>query len=466
MKLRSLTLSFSAFAVLLITVSVATITVAYLQFNQLRSTDTLANELLEESEQLVNVTLDYLLFAESRSERQWRSKYQQMRETLEQLETESDNPQQMHIMRETYERIGRIFERLNDTRLGEQRDLAAQISLHLFELQNDIRTEDFRLGQDIDAAIDRLVLTGILSLVGLILFILTNLGFIVRRILQPIRLQEREIARVTDTNLSYQLQLTHQDEISSLSDSLKLMIEKRREAEVGLRDANETLSAANRELESFAYIASHDLKAPLRGIKSLVSLLKRQMGTDPSPDTQRYMDLMVNRTERMQALLEGLLQYSRIGRKLAEEEEIDTDQLIDEISTLIAAGDQWAIIKGDNLPHLTTQRAPFELVLRNLIDNAIKHHDQESGSVRIDARKLDDSYEFRVIDDGPGIAPEYHERIFKIFHTLKPRDEVEGSGLGLALVQKTVEHFGGKIRVESNPELQRGTQFIFTWPTS
>lgn len=464
MKLRSLTLSFSALAVLLITLSVAAITLAYQQFNQLRSSNTLANELLGESEQLVNVTLDYLLFSESRSARQWRSKYQQMRETLEQLATQSNHPQQMTIITETYERIGRVFTRLDETPPAQQRDLAAQVSLHLFELQNDIRNLDFRLGRDIDAAIDRLVLTGILSLVGLILFILANLGFIVRRILQPIRLQEREIARVTDTNLSYQLQLSHQDEISSLSDSLKLMIEKRREAEADLREANETLSAANRELESFAYIASHDLKAPLRGIKSLVSLLTRELGDDLSPDAKRYMGLMNNRTERMQALLEGLLQYSRIGRKLAEEEEIDTDQLVDEISTLIDAGDQWAIIKGDNLPHLTTQRAPFELVLRNLIDNAIKHHDQESGSVRIDARTLDDSYEFKVTDDGPGIAPEYHERIFKIFHTLKPRDEVEGSGLGLALVQKTVEYFGGRIKVESNPEQQRGTQFIFTWP--
>ena len=464
MKLRSLTLSFSALAVLLITLSVAAITLAYQQFNQLRSSNTLANELLGESEQLVNVTLDYLLFSESRSARQWRSKYQQMRETLEQLATQSNHPRQMTIITETYERIGRVFTRLDETPPAQQRDLAAQVSLHLFELQNDIRNLDFRLGRDIDAAIDRLVLTGILSLVGLILFILANLGFIVRRILQPIRLQEREIARVTDTNLSYQLQLSHQDEISSLSDSLKLMIEKRREAEADLREANETLSAANRELESFAYIASHDLKAPLRGIKSLVSLLTRELGDDLSPDAKRYMGLMNNRTERMQALLEGLLQYSRIGRKLAEEEEIDTDQLVDEISTLIDAGDQWAIIKGDNLPHLTTQRAPFELVLRNLIDNAIKHHDQESGSVRIDARTLDDSYEFKVTDDGPGIAPEYHERIFKIFHTLKPRDEVEGSGLGLALVQKTVEYFGGRIKVESNPEQQRGTQFIFTWP--
>ena len=464
MKLRSLTLSFSALAVLLITLSVATITVAYLQFNQLRSTNTLANKLLGESEQLVNVTLDFLLFAESRSERQWRNKYQQIRETLGQLETESDNPQQMHVIRETYDRVGRVFERLKNTPLTEQRDLAAQISLHLFELQNEIRSEDFRLGQDIDAAINRLVITGIVSLAGLVIFILANLGFIVRRILQPIRLQEREIARVTDTNLSYQLQLPHQDEISSLSDSLKLMIQKRREAETDLQAANETLLVANKELESFAYIASHDLKAPLRGIKSLVSLLTRELGEDLSPDARRYVDLMANRTERMQALLEGLLQYSRIGRTLSEDEEIDTSKLVDEIRTLIDAGGQWTIINGDNLPRLITQRAPFELVLRNLVDNAIKHHDRASGTIRIEARTVAERYEFTVSDDGPGIAPEYQERIFQIFHTLKPRDEVEGSGLGLALVQKTVEHFGGSIRVESDPERERGAKFIFTWP--
>lgn len=253
-------------------------------------------------------------------------------------------------------------------------------------------------------------------------------GDINRRILQPIRLQEREIARVTDTNLSYQLTLTHQDEISSLSDSLKLMIQQRREAETDLQSANETLQAANKELESFAYIASHDLKAPLRGIKSLVSLLTRELGEDLSPDAKRYVD----------------------------------SKLVDEIRTFIDTGGQWTIINGDNLPRLTTQRAPFELVLRNLLDNAIKHHDRESGTIRIDARTVAERYEFTVSDDGPGIAPEYQERIFQIFHTLKPRDEVEGSGLGLALVQKTVEHFGGSIRVESDPERERGAKFIFT----
>ena len=114
------------------------------------------------------------------------------------------------------------------------------------------------------------------------------------------------------------------------------------------------------------------------------------------------------------------------------------------------------------MPKLLATRTPLETVLRNLINNAIKHHDRADGHVHIVAEEHDDFVEFCVIDDGPGIHPQYHERIFELFQTLKPRDQVEGSGMGLAIVKKTVENYGGSITVESTEG--EGATFRFTWP--
>jgi len=119
------------------------------------------------------------------------------------------------------------------------------------------------------------------------------------------------------------------------------------------------------------------------------------------------------------------------------------------------------VVRGP-LPALRTDRAPLEQVLRNLIGNGLKHHDRTSGSVTVSARDVGDTVEFCVEDDGPGIPTRFHERIFQMFQTLKPRDEVEGSGMGLAIVKKTVEVYGGSIRIESAPPI-RGTAFIFSW---
>jgi signal transduction histidine kinase len=115
------------------------------------------------------------------------------------------------------------------------------------------------------------------------------------------------------------------------------------------------------------------------------------------------------------------------------------------------------------MPIVQTKKAPLEQVLRNLIGNGLKHHDKEDGNVIVSARDLGEMIEFRIEDDGPGIAPVFHERIFKMFQTLKSRDTMEGSGMGLAIVKKAVERQGGMIAVESAPP-RRGTSFVFTWP--
>lgn len=228
------------------------------------------------------------------------------------------------------------------------------------------------------------------------------------------------------------------------------------------RELIDKLTAANRDLDSFAYAASHDLKAPMRAIDNLSQWLVEDLGDIDLPEKSRdHLATLRTRAQRMEMLLDDLLKYSRIGREEFEAESIDTGELVNEAFSLVAPAGGFQL-ETKNLPQLHTIRPPLELCLRNLIDNAIKHHDRNDGIITVAAVDQDEFYEFRVIDDGPGIAPEFHEQIFGMFRSLKPRDVVEGSGIGLAMLKKTIEHYGGTFHVESS--VGKGSTFAFTWP--
>ncbi|MFO1369184.1 MAG: PAS domain S-box protein [Marinagarivorans sp.] len=222
------------------------------------------------------------------------------------------------------------------------------------------------------------------------------------------------------------------------------------------------MTAINAELNSFTYIASHDLKSPLRGIDQLASWIAEDLEGQLDSGTQKHLALMQNRIKRMEKLLDDLLEYSRAGRSLGEAVVVDSRALVDDIFDLFSANKPAQLKYLSPMPVLTTQRAPLEVIFRNLIGNAIKHHPGDRIEVYIEANKRRDGFEFGVGDNGTGIAPEHHDKIFTMFQTLKPRDVVEGSGIGLALVKKTVEGRGGTIRVESDGV--SGCWFYFTWP--
>jgi PAS domain S-box-containing protein len=222
------------------------------------------------------------------------------------------------------------------------------------------------------------------------------------------------------------------------------------------------LQRSNAELTQFAYVASHDLKAPLRAIQNLAEWIAEDLPNDASDETRENLALLRRRGERLQDLLSGLLEYSRVGRIKEAPQRVDAEHLIAEIMEYLVPPAGFTIAWRGPMLVQRVSKAPLELVLRNLIDNALKHHDRDTGTVLISARDLGEVVEFTVQDDGPGIDPAYHDRIFVVFQTLKPRDDVEGSGVGLAIVKKTVEAHGGHISVESEPP-QRGASFIFTW---
>lgn len=224
------------------------------------------------------------------------------------------------------------------------------------------------------------------------------------------------------------------------------------------------LAQSNKDLEQFAYVASHDLKSPLRGIENLVDWLTEDLEGKLDEKNQRYLELLKGRSERMDALLDGLLEYSRVGRKNQTVKRVDTGAMIADIWDLMAPPSMANLTLAQDLPVFDTPEIPLELVFRNLINNAVKHHDRKDVNIVVDCSPVGSFYRFTVQDDGPGIAPEFQERIFGIFQTLKSRDEVEGSGMGLALVKRTVEFYGGTVEIRSNPGQGRGSTFCFTWP--
>jgi signal transduction histidine kinase len=243
---------------------------------------------------------------------------------------------------------------------------------------------------------------------------------------------------------------------------LQAEITERTDAQARLFRSVAELRRSNEELDNFAYSASHDLKAPLRGIRNLTEWIVDDVKDKASPDTIENLALLHTRVERLDMLLNSLLQYSRVGRGGGAAENIDIAMLVGEIVLYSPPPPGFTVSFRGDAPTIRTNKAPLEQVLRNLITNGLKHNDAKTGAVVVSARDLGDTIEIRVEDDGPGIPTAFHARVFQMFQTLKSRDEVEGSGMGLAIVKKSVEGQGGTIAVESAPPL-RGTAFVFTW---
>ncbi len=222
------------------------------------------------------------------------------------------------------------------------------------------------------------------------------------------------------------------------------------------------LENANAELTQFAYLVSHDLRAPLRAIDNLSEWIEEELGTTLTDDARKYMELLRARVRRMETMIEGILEYSRIGQEKAKQERFRVADSLNEIIDSLGAPTGFSIEIAPDMPILTTSKVRFDRVMANLIGNAIKHHDRQNGKITVSAKDTGNFYTFKVADDGPGIAGKHHKKIFEIFQTLRSRDESECVGIGLTLVKKIVEEQGGSITLES--DLGKGAAFYFTWP--
>ena len=265
-------------------------------------------------------------------------------------------------------------------------------------------------------------------------------GRVFERFSQPQKIGERIIGRVW-----------------SFRDVTEREISERKNAEL-IKEA----ASNNRELEDFAYIVSHDLKAPLRGIKTLVDWIATDYEEKLDAQGKEQLNLLSNRVDRMHNLINGILQYSRIGRMKEERVIVDLNKHVPEIIDMLAPSENITITVENKLPVIECDQTRILQVFQNLISNAIKYMDKSEGRIKIDCVEENGFWKFSITDNGPGIEEKHYHRIFQIFQTLSARDDFESTGVGLTLVKKIIELYHGKIWIES--KVGQGSTFIFTLP--
>ncbi len=235
-----------------------------------------------------------------------------------------------------------------------------------------------------------------------------------------------------------------------------------------LTEANKKLTKTNEELEQFTYITSHDLKTPVRGIGSLTEMIKEDLEEDylsrpgANPEIQENLDHITERVGRMNALISGVLEFSRVGRRVPTEASLELPDVIDDLRADLELRKDQLLLEG-NAETVTFDGQMFRRVLENLVSNAVRYHPETSkAEISISIEELDDRYRVAVKDNGSGIDPRYHSKIFGVFQTLREAGTPESTGIGLAIVKKAVEQHGFSVRVDST--LGNGAIFRFDWP--
>jgi len=241
-------------------------------------------------------------------------------------------------------------------------------------------------------------------------------------------------------------------------------ITERKKAEDALRQIRDDLARSNNDLEQFAYVASHDLQEPLRAVAGFVELFRQQFPEPLDAKKQGYMNFIIEAVKRMQTLINGLLEYSRIESRGKEPEPTEAGRALNiaVMALQTSIKESGAKIIAETLPTVNVDSVQMVQLFQNLIGNAIKFRSESLPEIRISASRQENDWRFAVADNGIGIEPEYVERIFLLFQRLHTRNKYPGTGIGLAICKKIVERHGGKIWVESKPG--QGSTFYFTIP--
>jgi signal transduction histidine kinase len=243
----------------------------------------------------------------------------------------------------------------------------------------------------------------------------------------------------------------------------KMVEEELKKLNARLESANYELQNTNKELKEFAYVAAHDLKTPLRSIGVLANWISTDYADKFDQKGKEQIKLLVGRAERMSKLIDNLLEYSKTGQP-SQKKQVDLNIVLSEVISEIKSPANIEISIENEMPTVISDKTRMRRVFANLLNNAVQCVDKPKGQIKIASVREDGFWKFSVSDNGPGIDPKYHEKIFKICQTLSPHDDIEGTGIGLSIVKKIVENNGGTIWLES--EVGKGSTFYFTIPRS
>jgi signal transduction histidine kinase len=358
---------------------------------------------------------------------------------------------------------------VNVVMAGEASEVA-YYSAQVRSISDERQDEIARQVASTTRTVNRRIGIGVAAALAVALLIAARLAFL---IVPPITALTSTFKRLAAGETNVEVPRTQrQDEIGQMTLAARVFSDQNRRTRELLEESKQLgqqlsrkateLEATNADLDSFAYVASHDLKSPLRGIRQLATWIQEDAGELLPDKSLAHLQAMVTRVGRMEMLLQDLLDYSRIGRTETELEEVDLDQLLAGILELIDNPAGVTVRWPREASKFSTNRIPLEQVLLNLIGNAVKHNEKgRDGTVEVQWETFDDKCQFRVRDNGPGIARQHHERIFQMYQRVGSA-EVDGSGMGLAIVKKQVELVGGSIQVHS--ALGEGAEFQFQWP--
>jgi signal transduction histidine kinase len=352
---------------------------------------------------------------------------------------------------ESGKRYQRLFDKKLKMEVGKKlNDKIHSLFIIIDNYEYDLRLERRRsLQKSIkatrDISIALIVATILLSLILSFYFIRSIINRISKMVTFAERISKGDFITITDKK---------RDEFNKLINSLNQMSE-------GLDKGFKELTKKNKELDQFAYVVSHDLKAPLRGISNIIGWIEEDHAQNLTPEIDNNLILIKGRILRLENMINGLLDYAKIGKIKKGLNDVDVNALILDLKELILPPTISLLIE-DKLPVIKAEKLSIEQVFSNLLSNAVKYNDKKNPKVIIRYKDAGDFYEFSVSDNGPGIESKYFGKIFEIFQTLQERDAFESTGVGLAIVKKIIEENQGTIHVEST--IGEGSTFIFTWP--
>jgi signal transduction histidine kinase len=464
------------------------------QFRTLEDQTALVVELNHTIFQRVQVRDEYFMYRNARALEQWTLLHQKVDGILQRLPlalTGADEIDVIRHMRSDQRRIGNLFAELtaadarDDRSLPQAAELRERIVTQLMSSAHDLYLDGLRLTAIMNAKMARYrrrsLVVGNASLLLLGFIIIGTSVIIERSITRPIEKFEEGVEIVSRGNLDHKIGLATRDEIGRLSRSFDEMtmklqkitvsrdelageINRRKEAEAALHKSNEELERSNKDLEQFAYVASHDLQEPLRMVSSYTQLLAKRYEGQLDDKARKFIGYAVDGALRMQRLINDLLTYSRIGTEGKPRAAVDAHAIVGEALRNLAAAieESGAVVSTENLPIVRADASQLAMVFQNLIGNAIKFRGPEEPRVHVGVADRAGEWVFSVRDNGIGIDPQYADRLFVIFQRLHTRQQYPGTGIGLAVCKRIVERHGGRVWFESEPG--SGSTFFFSIP--